>query len=134
MAPSFVFALVASVLVGNIIAAPFPFDPRATSTFQKENAIEAQKLNAQFTTLQATDSCTEGDQACVNAAFAQCVSGTWALTRCPTGTSCFALPLVNKQGTSIGCDTESDAAQRIADAGATGGITGIGNSPSGASA
>lgn len=43
---------------------------------------------------------------------------------CAATTQCFALPLVNKAGTSLACTTESDATARIAAAGAAGGITG----------
>ena len=46
--------------------------------------------------------------------FAQCVGGSWFATACAGSTQCYALPLVNKQGTSITCDTEYDAAKRIA--------------------
>ena len=66
----------------------------------------------------------DGQQACVNGAFAQCVGGTFESTACAAGTQCFALPLVNKAGTSIACTTESDAEARITATGATGGIDG----------
>ncbi|KAJ7606102.1 hypothetical protein DFH06DRAFT_1348196 [Mycena polygramma] len=102
-------------------------DAAATSSavgFQVQNGLDAQKLNAQFTTLTSTSNCTEGEQACVGTAFAQCVSGSFALTPCSAGTICAALPLVNKAGTSIACDTLADVQARIAATGATGGITG----------
>ncbi|OCH93946.1 hypothetical protein OBBRIDRAFT_712920, partial [Obba rivulosa] len=96
----------------------------APTSFEKQNALDAQQLNAQFATLKATDACTEGQQACVESAFAQCVNGTWTLTQCVKDTSCVALPLVNKPGTTISCDTQSDALQRFQDAGVQGGLTG----------
>ena len=66
----------------------------------------------------------EGDQACIDGGFAMCVSGKFVNMGCAAPTQCFALPLVNKAGTSLACTTEDDAAARIATPGATGGITG----------
>lgn len=66
----------------------------------------------------------EGDQACVAGGFAQCVGGKFINTGCAAPTQCFALPLVNKAGTSIACTTSDDASARMAAAGASGGITG----------
>ncbi|EIN08898.1 hypothetical protein PUNSTDRAFT_68079, partial [Punctularia strigosozonata HHB-11173 SS5] len=106
----------------------------SSTDFHLQNGFDAQSLNAKFATLASTDSCTDGEQACVSSSFAQCVGGTWATTQCPGGLSCFALPLVNKAGTSIGCDTQADAEARIAATGATGGLTGSGSSPSSAAA
>ncbi|KAH9948023.1 hypothetical protein B0H21DRAFT_690852, partial [Amylocystis lapponica] len=90
-------------------------------SFQLQNAIDAQKLNAQFTTLTASSSCSEGQQACVTSALAQCNNGTWALTSCSAATSCVALPLVNKPGTNITCGDVADAVSKIVAAGAQGG-------------
>ncbi|KAJ7449667.1 hypothetical protein FB451DRAFT_1287614 [Mycena latifolia] len=99
--------------------------PASTSSdFHLQNGLDAQKLNAQFQTLTASSPCTEGEQACVGTSFAQCVSGTFTLTPCASGTVCAALPLVNKAGTSITCDTSADVAARIAATGATGGVDG----------
>ncbi|KAJ7180658.1 hypothetical protein C8R46DRAFT_863575, partial [Mycena filopes] len=89
--------------------------------FHLQNGLDAQKLNAEFQSLTANSSCTPGQEACVGTSFAQCVSGSFTLTQCAAGTICAALPLVNKAGTSIGCDTSSDIAARIAATGATGG-------------
>ncbi|KAJ3806066.1 hypothetical protein F5876DRAFT_50699 [Lentinula aff. lateritia] len=96
----------------------------STSSFALSNGQAAQKLNAQFATLTASSSCTEGQNACVNGAFAQCVSGSFETTQCAGGTTCAALPLVNSAGTSITCATTADAEARIAATGATGGLTG----------
>ncbi|KAJ7334080.1 hypothetical protein DFH08DRAFT_925775 [Mycena albidolilacea] len=96
----------------------------STADFHLQNGLDAQKLNAQFKSLTATSSCTEGQQACVGGSFAQCVSGSFVLTPCAAGTVCAALPLVNKPGTSITCDTTGDVADRIAATGATGGVDG----------
>ena len=96
----------------------------SSSDFQLQNALDAQKLNAQFATLTTDASCNEGDQACIDGGFAMCVSGKFVNMGCAATTQCFALPLVNKPGTSLACTTQDDAAARIAASGATGGITG----------
>jgi len=96
----------------------------AAGGFQVQNGKEAQTLNAKFASLTASSPCNEGDQACVSNGFAQCVGGKFTITQCAGGTQCFALPLVNKPGTSIACTTEADATARIQASGATGGITG----------
>ncbi|KAH8120497.1 hypothetical protein DFH11DRAFT_1560337 [Phellopilus nigrolimitatus] len=76
-------------------------------------------LNQNFTTLTASSPCNEGENACVNQEFAQCVSGKFVLQSCGSGLVCAALPLVNSQGTSITCTTQSDVDSRIAATGAT---------------
>lgn len=65
-----------------------------------------------------------GENACVGGQFAQCVNGKFVKVGCAGGLKCFALPLVNKPGTSITCDTEADAKARIAGTGAKGGLKG----------
>ncbi|KAJ7115906.1 hypothetical protein C8R44DRAFT_841816 [Mycena epipterygia] len=107
-----------------------PASTSTSSNFQLQNGLDAQKLNAQFQTLTANSSCTEGEEACVGTSFAQCVSGSFVLTPCASGTVCAALPLVNKPGTSIACDTSSDVEARIAATGATGGVDGSSQSAS----
>ncbi|KIK61913.1 hypothetical protein GYMLUDRAFT_42332 [Collybiopsis luxurians FD-317 M1] len=106
----------------------------SSSGFALSNGQEAQKLNAQFATLSASSSCQAGQNACVNGAFAQCVSGAFVTTACAGGTTCAALPLVNSPGTSITCTTTADAEARIAATGATGGLTGSGASAASGSA
>lgn len=96
------------------------------SGFQEQNGKDAQALNQKFASLTADSSCTDGDQACIGGGFAQCVGGKFAVTPCSGGTQCFALPLVNKPGTSLACDTQADATARFAASGVTGGITGSG--------
>ncbi|KAI0825600.1 hypothetical protein BC629DRAFT_9551 [Irpex lacteus] len=99
-------------------------DGTSSEDFHLKNGQDAQALNAKFSALTADSSCNAGDQVCVDGGFAQCVSGKLVATQCAGGTSCFALPLVNKPGTSIACTTEDDAAARIQATGAEGGITG----------
>ncbi|KAK0204287.1 hypothetical protein DFS33DRAFT_1434377 [Desarmillaria ectypa] len=94
---------------------------KSTSTgtgFHKQNGENAKALNAQFASLTTSSPCTDGDEACVNGGFAQCVGGQFVITQCAGGTQCFALPLVNKPGTSIACTTQADADSRIAATGA----------------
>lgn len=67
---------------------------------------------------------TDGDQACLDGGFAQCVGGSFVVNQCAGGTQCFALPLVNKAGTSLACTTQDDALSRIQATGAQGGIDG----------
>ncbi|KAH8918444.1 hypothetical protein BT69DRAFT_1338150 [Atractiella rhizophila] len=97
--------------------------------FTLANGQEAQKLNRDFAELSASDACNTGDLACIDGKFAQCGNGKWLLTQCPSGLSCQVLPLVNKAGTSITCDTQEDAERRIAATGATGGLFGDDNLP-----
>jgi hypothetical protein len=52
------------------------------------------------------------------------VGGKFQVTACSGGTQCFALPLVNKAGTSLTCDSQADAEARITATGATGGVQG----------
>ncbi|KAF9003364.1 hypothetical protein BDQ17DRAFT_1356079 [Cyathus striatus] len=90
------------------------------------NAQQAQKANAQFAALKATDPCTNGEEACLSNSIAQCVNGTWDTTqdRCLKSQSCFALPNVNQEGIILSCTSERKALSVISASGATGGITG----------
>ncbi|KAG7439179.1 uncharacterized protein BT62DRAFT_924873 [Guyanagaster necrorhizus] len=90
----------------------------STTGFQLQNGEDAKALNAQFATLTPSSPCTTGDEACVDDGFAQCVGSQFTITQCAGGTQCFALPLVNKAGTSIACTTQADANSRIAATGA----------------
>lgn len=103
--------------------------PSASSSgdFHLANGQAAQALNAQFATLTTSSTCNAGDNACINGGFAQCVGGQFVVEGCAGGTQCFALPLVNSQGTSIACTTQSDALSRIQATGAQGGVTGTSN-------
>jgi len=98
--------------------------PADAKPFTLQNGQDAQALNAKFATLNANSPCQDGEQACVDGGFAQCVGGEFLVSGCSTPTECFALPLVNKAGTSIACSTEAEAEARIAATGATGGIQG----------
>jgi len=95
-----------------------------------ENGKAAQKLNAQFSTMDSNSSCQTGDMACISGAFSQCVAGKFVGGPCAQGLKCFAMPLLLKKGTTLGCDTEADATSRISNTGATGGLTGKGDTGS----
>ncbi|KAI0749079.1 hypothetical protein C8Q74DRAFT_1222713 [Fomes fomentarius] len=102
--------------------------PAAASTTEAtvtstENALDAQKLNAQFQMLTTDSSCSAGDQACIDSGFAMWVTGEFVNMGCAAPTKCFALPLVNKAGTSLTCTMEDDALVCITAPGATGGLT-----------
>jgi hypothetical protein len=101
-------------------------DASSTGDFHLQNGQDAQKLNAKFAGLTPASTCTAGEDACIGGQFAQCVGTSFVSTPCGAGTECFALPLVNKPGTSVTCTTQSDAVTRIAATGATGGLTGSG--------
>ncbi|RIA85176.1 hypothetical protein C1645_727838 [Glomus cerebriforme] len=89
----------------------------AQGNFRSANADQAEKLTNDFAKLTPNSPCTDGQQACVNDQFAQCVGGKFQLNSCGGGDlKCVVLPLVNKPGTSITCDTEADRLARLADA------------------
>ncbi|KAI0765215.1 hypothetical protein C8Q74DRAFT_1037153 [Fomes fomentarius] len=102
------------------------FASAAPADFKKQNALDAQALNAKFASLTADDACTDGEQACVQGGFAQCVGGKFQVSQCAGDSQCFVLPLANKAGTSITCDTPEDAAARFTTAGVDGGVDGQG--------
>ncbi|KAH9989082.1 hypothetical protein BJV74DRAFT_458223 [Russula compacta] len=110
-------------LVATTAVSAGPVDRRAAA-FTLQNGKDAQALNEKFQSLSASSSCTAGEEACVQGQLGQCVNGKFALTPCSAPLQCVALPLVNKPGTSITCDTQQDAETRIANTGATGGLVG----------
>ncbi|KAL5519186.1 hypothetical protein ACEPAH_869 [Sanghuangporus vaninii] len=103
-----------------------PSSDASSGNFLLQNGLDAQKLNAQFQTLSQNSSCDEGETACVGTSFALCANGAFQLMDCgeAAGNTCAALPLVNKAGTTVTCVQQDQALQRIADTGATGGLTG----------
>ncbi|CAG8620158.1 4152_t:CDS:2 [Ambispora gerdemannii] len=82
------------------------------------NALDAIALNKSFESLASDSTCDPTTQAnaCVKGEFAQCSGGKFVSTKCNTGLTCAAVPLVNKRGTSILCDTAADRDARINDA------------------
>jgi len=112
----FPVSLIAAASAGIVV------DRRAAFTLQ--NGKDAQALNKKFEGLTPASPCTNGEEACVEGKFAQCVGGKFSLLSCAGGLQCFALPLDNKPGTSIACDSLADAEARIAGTGAKGGLAG----------
>ncbi|KAH8984055.1 hypothetical protein EDB92DRAFT_1803417 [Lactarius akahatsu] len=94
------------------------------AAFTLQNGLDAQTLNRKFQSLTPDSSCTDGESACVNGQLGQCVGGKFVLFSCSAPLQCVALPLLNKPGTSVTCDTPEDAAARIDATGATGGLLG----------
>jgi cell division septation protein DedD len=92
---------------------PAPAGGSDISSIRKQNAADAIALQQSFSSLTANSPCTDGQDACINGQFAQCSGGKFAVSPCSGGTQCFALPLVNKKGTSVTCDTQADRDARI---------------------
>ncbi|KAF8266127.1 hypothetical protein EI94DRAFT_1772192 [Lactarius quietus] len=86
-----------------------PSSSSGAKGFAVQNGKDAQALNEQFKTLTTNSPCTDGQTACVN-------GGVVRHYPCAATLTCVALPLVNSPGTSITCDTQSDADTRIATA------------------
>lgn len=93
---------------------------RRQAEFALQNGQDAIAANQRFATLNANSPCQDGENACVNDGFAQCVGGRFVIQPCAPGTICAALPLVNSRGTSNTCTTAADRDARIAATGATG--------------
>ncbi|KAL1943869.1 hypothetical protein VTO73DRAFT_3687 [Trametes versicolor] len=87
-----------------------------------QNGMEAQILNAEFASLNASASCDSGEMACIGASVAHCVNSTWTQEACPKSLSCFALPSVREEGTVLSCTTNTTAFSVINASGATGGV------------
>jgi hypothetical protein len=130
-APSQTLSKSPAVLVANTQPAPTPTSsskpaPSQTpsASFILQNGLDAQKENAEASTRNADSPCKEGEATCVGSAFGQCVGGKFVLTPCPATLECFVLPLLKKAGTAPSCTTQAEAATRIANSGAEGGIQG----------
>lgn len=101
--------------------------PTATTTVPgtvyETNLAFAKEKNAEFSTLTPTSACTVvGEPACIDGDFATCgEDGTYRLSPCEAGMSCFAIPWEFADLVKVGCWDTGDA-ERILDAG-TGGET-----------
>ncbi|CAG8489633.1 10070_t:CDS:2 [Cetraspora pellucida] len=80
---------------------------------QQKNAEEANKLNEYYKTLDTDSDCDNGEVACIGKDAAKCDHGKYVIIPCATTLQCFALPLVNKPGTSTTCDTVADKEARF---------------------
>ncbi|CAE6449119.1 unnamed protein product [Rhizoctonia solani] len=83
------------------------------------NGRTAQVLNVRFQTMTISDKCEPREPGCISGQFAVCTEGgAWSLPdACFAGTSCFAIPLKNINGTQVGCFPESVVEQAIIDSG-----------------
>ncbi|EGG12807.1 carbohydrate-binding module family 19 [Melampsora larici-populina 98AG31] len=133
------FVFVAALLVNRVVTYPSSLDsvlvPANAQELQRRaitpdvllnNGKLAQGLNAKYATMTMETSCKEGDHACVQGGFAQCVVGKYVSLGCAPPTVCFELPLLLKPGSVPGCTTPADAAARIANTGVQGGVKGDG--------
>ncbi|KAI8900161.1 hypothetical protein BC833DRAFT_506534, partial [Globomyces pollinis-pini] len=85
------------------------------------NGIDAQRLDSQKGNNLAGGQCNvEGGDFCVGDKVGKCIGGKLTVvTACGGGTLCQVLPLVNKAGTSVTCDTEAGKLARFQAAGVT---------------
>jgi len=112
---SAVLAIALSLSAAGVEASPFR---RATAQDLK-NGQDAIALNDQFKTMQAGQTCTTGQQGCINGGFAECANGKMVSLGCAGGTTCAALPVTGGAGTAIACTTQADIDARLAATGAT---------------
>ncbi|THH07566.1 hypothetical protein EW146_g9278, partial [Bondarzewia mesenterica] len=73
------------------------------------NGQNAQRLNEEFADLKKTDACNDGENACIDNAFALCNGTSWTTQRCPSGKQCFALPSIRNNGTFVACTSQNNA-------------------------
>ncbi|KAG9103175.1 hypothetical protein FRC06_011875 [Ceratobasidium sp. 370] len=94
--------------------------PSDLAAVRLANGRKAQELNLRFKTLSVSDKCEPREPGCIDGEFAVCtLEGTWSKQgACFTGTSCFAVPLTNTNGTQVGCFPKSVVEQAIIDSGA----------------
>ncbi|EGG12806.1 uncharacterized protein MELLADRAFT_87085 [Melampsora larici-populina 98AG31] len=133
------FIIIAAFIANRVITHPGSLDsvlvPARAQELQRRaispdvllnNGKLAQGLNAKYATMTMGTSCKEGDHACLQGGFAQCVSGKYVSLGCSPPTVCFELPLLLKPGSVPTCTTPADAAARIANTGVQGGVKGDG--------
>ncbi|KAI0646567.1 hypothetical protein C8Q79DRAFT_926496 [Trametes meyenii] len=87
-----------------------------------QNGKDAQSLNAEFASLNASQSCNDGEVACIGKSLAHCTGSAWKTEACPKSLACFALPSVREEGTVVSCTSNATALAVINASGATGGI------------
>ncbi|EGG03622.1 uncharacterized protein MELLADRAFT_109150 [Melampsora larici-populina 98AG31] len=135
------FVILAAMVVTSVITLParpllVPARPKnnqrraISADVLLNNGKLAQGLNAKYATMTLQSSCQEGDHACLQGGFAQCVAGKYVSLDCSPPTVCFELPLLLKPGSVPTCTTPEDAATRIANTGVKGGVKGDGTESS----
>ncbi|QRW22745.1 carbohydrate-binding module family 19 protein [Rhizoctonia solani] len=86
-----------------------------------QNAAQAQALNRKFRELTFSDSCLDGDEACIGDGPSLCILGIWRRQLCrQPNTRCRAVPRMQTNGTAIGCYTEADLEARFSSTGRSG--------------
>ncbi|KAJ3363084.1 hypothetical protein GGF31_001259 [Allomyces arbusculus] len=91
-----------------------------TADFRTANKVLAAKLDGSKAALQVGSPCPaelnqEGAVVCAGNQLARCIDGQVAgpFQSCAGGLNCQVLPLVNKPGVSVTCDTDADKVTRI---------------------
>ncbi|KAH9941097.1 uncharacterized protein BXZ73DRAFT_88293 [Epithele typhae] len=87
-----------------------------------QNGQDAQALNTEYLSLNSTDTCKDGQLACIDNSIAHCANSTWSLEPCSKSLSCFAMPSLKESGVVVSCTTNATAASIIEASGATGGV------------
>ncbi|CAE6435386.1 unnamed protein product [Rhizoctonia solani] len=102
-----------------VSSTPAPTSTADLRAIRLANGRTAQALNVRFQTATISDKCEPREPGCISGQFAVCTeAGTWSLQdACFAGTSCFALPLKNIDGTQVGCFPEAVVEQAIIDSG-----------------
>jgi len=115
------FATLAPTMAAPTRVARHPGHDHDASGPLYENALAAQKLNAEYDTRNAAESCTAGDRGCINGAYAQCANGKWSVQTCPSTTSCAAWPNPGAGlGPILGCFTSAETEAIFMEAGVEG--------------
>ncbi|KAK4447722.1 hypothetical protein QBC34DRAFT_123013 [Podospora aff. communis PSN243] len=91
--------------------------PSPTGTISPDvlqsNLDTAKQFNADFATLTPESSCLANQAACITGKTALCgPAGAFVLTACPSGQSCFALPMDTTAGVQLKC-VDKSTAERI---------------------
>ncbi|KAH8826876.1 hypothetical protein DL96DRAFT_1604648 [Flagelloscypha sp. PMI_526] len=113
---------------GNSTAAATTGGSSDITATRKQNGLDAQALNEEFKNLKADATCDASEIACIGGKLALCDGGKFITMDCPATTTCAAVPLVNKAGTSVVCTTEQDIDNRMKEAGVNASLTGASNS------
>ncbi|KAF9805687.1 hypothetical protein IEO21_08950 [Rhodonia placenta] len=113
-------ALLLSLWTAMLIQAA-PMNSLDAATFY-QNGLDAQMLNGEFASLNATSACNTTTSACIAGSLAQCERGSWKIEACPATEQCFALPALRGNGTVLSCTTEDIALALINVTGVEGGL------------
>ncbi|KAJ3275797.1 hypothetical protein HDV01_007264 [Terramyces sp. JEL0728] len=99
----------------------------AQNPTQVQNGKDAAALDAAKFNNKEGDACTGTGNFCIGDKVGICQGGKFTVTAaCGATLSCQVLPLVNKAGTSVTCDTDADKLARFAAAGVNNAANGTG--------